>query len=51
MNGFQDILRSILCAVSTEILNHIPLDEWDVVLEDELCWLDGHVVVIPTLLP
>lgn len=50
MNGLQDILRPILLAVSCNILDDITLNERDVVLEDELCRLDGHVVVLTTLL-
>ena len=50
MNGFQDILRPILLTVSCNILDDITLNERDVVLEDVLCWLDGHVVVLTALL-
>ena len=50
MNGFQDVLRPILLAVPCNVLNNVPFDERDVVLEDELRRLNGHVVVLTPLL-
>ena len=50
MNGFDDVLRPILLAVSAQVLDDIAFYESELVLEDELGRLDLHVVVIPTLL-
>ncbi len=50
MNGLQDILRPILLTVSAEVLDNVPLNERDVVLEDELGRLDRHVVMLAALL-
>jgi len=50
VNGFEEILRPILLAVSAEVLDDVAFDERDVVLEDELRRLDGHVVVLTPLL-
>ena len=50
MNGFDDILRPILLAVSAQVLDDIAFDKSELVLEDELGGLDLHVVVISTLL-
>jgi hypothetical protein len=50
VNGFYDITRPILSAVSTHVLDDVTFYERDVVLEDELCGLDWHVVMLTTLL-
>jgi hypothetical protein len=50
VNGFDDILRPILLAVSAQVLDDIAFYESELVLEDELGGLDRHVVVITTLL-
>ena len=50
MNGFDDIFRPILLAVSAQVLDDIAFDESELVIKDELGGLDRHVVVIPTLL-
>ena len=50
MNGLQDVLRPILLAVSCNVLDNVPFDERDVVLEDELSRLDWHIVVLSAFL-
>jgi hypothetical protein len=50
VNGFDDVFRPILMAVSAQVLDDIAFDKSEIVLEDELGGLDRHVVVIPTLL-
>ncbi len=50
MNGFQDVLRPILLAVSCNVLDDVALNKRDAVLEDELGGLDGHVVMFSALL-
>jgi|TARA_R100001163_G_C5065896_1_gene204011 hypothetical protein len=50
VNGFQDVLRPILLAVSCNVLDDIAFNKRDAVLEDELGGLDRHVVMLSTFL-